>query len=202
GSSSYPFSSLRFVKTDRKNAELIAPSCSVADGLWNAGRLGCELLREVEAREHFRRDEGGHLPDERSLEGEHSNRRRNETPRLCIEAVARHGRLSVGAGGERANLSARLVPGEASDHLAAPPPAPPRRHREDGVFCEQRGDRVDVASRPRLDVRLNEVANSRIAERAQGRLLSLLRKPLVDGLARTLQRAVHRGDARLEGLGR
>src|SRR5215475_7792037 len=153
--------------------------------------LGWELVREVEVRKHLRRDEGGHLPDQPSLEREHINRRRNKAPRLRVERIASKGRLSAGARGDYARLSARLIRGETSDHLAASPPAWPWRHGEDGVFREQRGDGGNVASRPGLDVCLNQLADARIAERAQSRLLTPLGKSLLDGLAGTLQRAVH-----------
>src|SRR4029450_7604326 len=50
--------------------------------------------------------------------------------------------------------------------------------------------------------RLSQLAYALIAERAQRGLLTPVRESLVDGLARPLQRPVHRRDARLEGLRR
>ena len=90
------------------------------------------------------------------------------------------------------------VLGELGDRLAAPPPARPRRHREDGVLGEQRGDVVDVAAGPRVDVLLDEAPEPVVAQRAQRLLLTPLGQALVDCLAGPLQGAVHRGDARVE----
>ena len=77
-------------------------------------------------------------------------------------------------------------------------PARHRRHREGGVLGEHRDDRVDVVALPGVGVLLDELAQLLVAERAQGLLLALLGKPLLDRRAGALQRAVHRGDAGVE----
>ena len=77
-----------------------------------------------------------------------------------------------------------------------------RRHRPGRVLGQHGHDRVDVAALHRVDVALaRSPRSSRVAERAQRRLLALLGQPLVERLAGALQRAVDRGDRRVERLG-
>ena len=87
------------------------------------------------------------------------------------------------------------------DRLAALVPARQRRHRERRVLGQHRRERLDVAALPRIDVAVDQLAQRVVAERAQGGLLALLGNALLDRRPRALQRAVHRGDRRLERLG-
>ena len=90
--------------------------------------------------------------------------------------------------------------GEAGDRLTATPPDRPGWHREDCVLGQEGGDGIDVAPRPSIDVALDELAHPLVAEGAQRRLLALVGESRVDGLASTLQGAVHRRNRGLQQL--
>src|SRR4029453_15974952 len=102
-----------------------------------------------------------------------------------ILAVARHRRLAVHAGRQRAGPGTDVtgLGSEPCDRVAPAPPHPPRGHREDRVLGKQGLDGVNIASRPRFDVRVDELADALVAEQAQRLLLTRLRNALLLRLA-------------------
>jgi hypothetical protein len=97
-------------------------------------------------------------------------------------------------------VSCRQVSTTALATLATAPPSRPRRHREDGVLGQELAKGVDVASPPGLDVRIDQLADALVPERAERRLLTPFRQALPDGAASSLESAVHRRDCRVERL--
>ena len=168
------------------------------------------LIRAALGRELRRQAEAGKIPGVTkaviSLISAPSNVRTSMrqacTAGVRVQVVVGDRHLPVRPGGNGARFGAELVRGlrEAGDRLAAPPPARPGRHREDRVLGQERAQRLDVASRPRVHVAIDGLAGLLVAEQPQGRLLAPLGKAVVDCLASPLEGAVHRGNRGLQRL--
>src|SRR5262249_44798627 len=163
---------------------------------------GLELGRQSEAGEDLGSDERRDLLDERALERQDVDRQRQVTAGVRILAVARPRRLAVNPNRQPAGPGAGVfgLGSEPGDRVASAPPHRPWRHREDRVLGKQRLDGIDIASRPRFDVRVDELADALVAEQAQRLLLTPVGKTFLYRLARTLERAVHRRDGCLQRL--
>src|SRR4029453_5003178 len=161
-----------------------------------------ELRRQAEARESLRCDECRDFLDPGPLERDDVDRLGLEAPRFRVLAVVGDRRLTVCTYWKGARRGAGLdgVLGPVRDSLASAPPAGPRGHRKAGVLGEKHPQRIHVAPRPGIDVRLDELADSLIAQRARRLLLALLGQTIRDGLASALQSAVHGGDRRVQLL--
>ena len=125
------------------------------------------------------------------VEREHVEHGRDVALALRVPHVAADRDLAVGA------ASGRGASARGTGTRRGTPRSPPRRgtsaarrHRPGGLLGQHRDERVDVAPLQRPRVALDERADALVAERAQRGLLALVREPLVDGLARALQRAV------------
>ena len=151
------------------------------------------------------RDEGGDVADLLAAKGQHVERERQVALLLRVPGVEGERRLPVcaNANGTPAPL-ARQRPAGQEDPRS---PRDRRTRSPSGGIANVASSAsiattvVDVAPLPRVHVALHDLAQPLVAERAQGGLLALLGKPLVDRLAGALQGAVHRGDGRLERLG-
>jgi hypothetical protein len=90
---------------------------------------------------------------------------------------------------------------EGGDLVAGSEPAGQRRHGERRVLGEHRDDRVDVVALPRLDVLVHEAAQLVVpSARSVACCVRSGRRASSDARG-ALERAVHRGDGRVERLG-
>ena len=103
--------------------------------------------------------------------------------------------------GEQRPSTKKIAASPAVNVLESAVPRGSRRHREDRILREHRDDRVDVAALPRVDVRLDDLAHTLVAERAQCLLLAVRRQLLVDALVGALQDTVDSRRRSLERLG-